>query len=160
MEGGRAGPKAALPASTSKESWIVDINTISNSVAGQGTPYRAPTSASSPGAVQTSATTEDATGQRPREAETVNEATRALNEKEMEQAVKESVEKLNDFISPYVTALQFSVDKDAGKFVVKVMDTETKEVIKQFPSEKVLAIARALSEAMDKLEGLLVEQEA
>jgi len=138
----------------------VDINIINNSVAGQSTPYRAPTSASPPGATRASVTTENVTGQRPREADTVNEATRALNEKEMEQAVKESVEKLNDFISPYVTALQFSVDKDAGKFVVRVMDTETKEVIKQFPSEKVLAIAKALSEAMDKLEGLLVEQEA
>jgi flagellar protein FlaG len=138
----------------------VDINTINNSVAGQGASYRAPASASPPGAAQAASAPENTSGQRPREAETVNEVTRALNEQEMEQAVQESVEKLNDFISPYVTALQFSVDKDAGKLVVKVMDTETKEVIKQFPSERVLAIARALSEAMDKLEGLLVEQEA
>ena len=78
-----------------------------------------------------------------------------------EEAVKESVEALNDFISPYVTSLRFSVDKEAGgKFVVKILDTETNEVIKQIPSEKVLALAKALTGVMGKPEGLLVEQEA
>ena len=72
----------------------------------------------------------------------------------------ESVDKLNEFIRPYVTSLQFSIDKDAGKFVVKILDTETQEVIKQFPSEKILALAKALAEALKKPEGLLVEQDA
>ena len=48
--------------------------------------------------------------------------------------------------------LQFTVDEDTGIDVVKVIDTETEEVIRQFPSEEVLAIARAL----DKLQGLLI----
>ena len=73
-----------------------------------------------------------------------------------ERAVQESVDKLNAFIRPYVTSLQFSIDKDLGKVVVKVMDTETKEVIKQIPSEAVLELAKALG----KVEGLLVEQQA
>ncbi|MDR1062648.1 MAG: flagellar protein FlaG [Azoarcus sp.] len=96
-------------------------------------------------------------------AETVNAARaqeQAVQQKEQEQSVRESVEKLNEFIRPYVTSLQFSIDKDAGKFVVKILDTETKEVIKQFPSEKILALAKALAEAMSKPEGLLVEQDA
>jgi flagellar protein FlaG len=138
----------------------VVINTISTTVAGQATPYRAPATASTP-ATPDSGTAASVPEQRqPSRAEQVSDAVRAANEKELEQAVEESVEKINDFISPYVTALQFSVDKEAGKFVVKVMDTETKEVIKQFPSDKILAIAKALSEAMEKPEGLLVEQEA
>jgi len=74
----------------------------------------------------------------------------------MEQAVQESVEKLNEFIRPYVTSLQFSVDKDLGKVVVKIMDSETKEVIKQIPSEDVIALTKALS----KVSGLFVKQEA
>jgi flagellar protein FlaG len=77
-----------------------------------------------------------------------------------EQAVRESVDKINAFIRPYVTSLQFSVDQEVGRIVVKIMDSETKEVIKQIPSEKVLALAKALSETFDKPEGLLVEQEA
>ena len=52
--------------------------------------------------------------------------------------------------------LQFSLDKDSGKTVVKVMDTDTNEVIRQIPSEEVLAI----SKAVDKLKGLLIKQQA
>ena len=74
----------------------------------------------------------------------------------LEQTVRESVEKLNEFISPYVTSLQFSVDKDLGKVVVRIMDGETKEIIKQIPSEDVLALTKALG----KVAGLFVKQEA
>jgi flagellar protein FlaG len=74
----------------------------------------------------------------------------------LEQAVRESVEKLNNFIRPYVTSLQFSVDKDLGRVVVKIMDNETKEVLKQIPSEDVLALTKALG----KVAGLIVRQEA
>jgi flagellar protein FlaG len=52
-------------------------------------------------------------------------------------------------------SLQFSLDKDSGKTVVKVMDTETNEVIRQIPTEEVLA----LSQAVDKFKGLLLRQE-
>ena len=74
----------------------------------------------------------------------------------LRQAVQESVEKLNKFISPYVTSLQFSVDEDLGKVVVRIMDNETEEVIKQIPSEDVLALTKALG----KVSGLFVEQQA
>jgi flagellar protein FlaG len=40
--------------------------------------------------------------------------------------------------------------------VVKVVDTETDQVIRQIPSEEMLAIARNI----DRLQGLLVKQEA
>lgn len=52
--------------------------------------------------------------------------------------------------------LQFTVDKDTGINVVKVVDTVTKEVIRQFPSEEVLAIAKVL----DQLQGLLLREKA
>ncbi|MDR2014253.1 MAG: flagellar protein FlaG [Azoarcus sp.] len=74
----------------------------------------------------------------------------------LEQAVRESVEKINEFIRPYVTSLQFSLDKDLGKIVVKIMDSETNEVIKQFPSEEALALAKAL----EKVAGLFLKQVA
>ncbi|MDR1462967.1 MAG: flagellar protein FlaG [Azoarcus sp.] len=128
---------------------------------GAGTPYRVPGAPGSEAAVNAAATNTDATT---KAAEAATNSARvqeqAANQNEQEQSVRESVEKLNEFIRPYVTSLQFSVDKDAGKFVVKILDTETKEIIKQFPSEKILALAKALSEAMSKPEGLLVEQDA
>lgn len=70
------------------------------------------------------------------------------------QNLQDSVEALNEFIKPQNTSLEFSIDDESGTVVVKVTDKETKEVIKQFPSEEALELAKAL----DKLKGLLVQQ--
>ncbi|MDX9737868.1 MAG: flagellar protein FlaG [Azonexus sp.] len=72
------------------------------------------------------------------------------------QNLQSSIDALNEFIKPQNTSLEFSIDDDSGTVVVKVMDKETKEVIKQFPSEEALELAKAL----DKLKGLLVQQKA
>ncbi len=52
--------------------------------------------------------------------------------------------------------LQFTIDKDSGKTIVKVVDSQTREVIRQIPSEELLALARSMS----KTEGLLISQKA
>lgn len=62
----------------------------------------------------------------------------------------------NEFISHVNDNLQFSVDDDTGKTIIKVVDSTTNEVIKQIPSEEMIAIAKA----MDKLKGLLIQQKA
>lgn len=75
-----------------------------------------------------------------------------VDRSELDKAVKD----IQDFIKDTNTSLDFHVDKDTDKLVVKVIDTSTKEVIKQIPSEDMLALAKAL----DKLKGLLVSQKA
>ena len=72
--------------------------------------------------------------------------------KELDEAVKA----VNDFVQVFNNSLQFGVDSDSGKTVVKVIDVDTKEVIKQVPSKEMLAIAKAL----DGIKGLLVHQKA
>lgn len=72
------------------------------------------------------------------------------------QQLDEAVKAVNEFVKTVNNSLQFSVDGDTGKTVVKVIDSATKEVIKQFPSEEMLAIAKAL----DGIKGLLVHQKA
>ena len=52
--------------------------------------------------------------------------------------------------------LQFSVDKETGKTVVRVVDAQNGETIRQIPSEEALA----LSKSLDKLQGLLLSQKA
>ena len=52
--------------------------------------------------------------------------------------------------------LQFSVEGDNKDVVVRVVDSQTKELIRQIPSEEMVAI----SKAMDNLSGLLVQQKA
>lgn len=76
------------------------------------------------------------------------EASRA----ELEKAVRD----VNDFLRPINNAIQFNLDDDTGKTIVKVVDLATKDVIRQFPSEEMLSIARAI----DKMKGLLIQQKA
>ena len=70
--------------------------------------------------------------------------------------LQKALEEVAKAVAPMAQSLQFSLDKDSGKTVVKVMDTDTNEVIRQIPSEEVLAI----SKAVDKLKGLLIKQQA
>ena len=72
------------------------------------------------------------------------------------EQLTQAVKQIQDVIKQTAQSLQFSIDKDSGSTIVKVVDTESKKVIRQIPSEVVLAIAKAL----DKLQGLLVKQQA
>jgi flagellar protein FlaG len=70
------------------------------------------------------------------------------------QAEKERTQKIMDNISESMsTGLDFAVDEDLGRVVVRIVDPETQEVIKQIPSEDALALARA----MGKMRGLFVK---
>lgn len=80
------------------------------------------------------------------------QAVRAVEEPVEPAQVRQASEQINEVLRQFDRNLQFTVDEDTGIDVVKVIDTETEEVIRQFPSEEVLAIARAL----DKLQGLLI----
>ena len=76
----------------------------------------------------------------------------SVSREQLNQAIKAT----KDFVGPINSSLDFSVDEDTGSVVVKVIDKETKEVIRQFPSEEMLSIAKAL----DSIKGLLVKQKA
>lgn len=68
--------------------------------------------------------------------------------------VEQAAESINKVIQALARNLEFSVDQETGITVVKVMDTQTNEVIRQIPGEEAIAIARAL----DKLQGLIVRE--
>lgn len=70
--------------------------------------------------------------------------------------VKKAVEKLNQTVTSFNRSLQFSVDEDTKMNIVKLVDVDSKEVIRQIPSEEVLSIAKAI----DKLQGMLIEEKA
>ena len=79
-----------------------------------------------------------------------------LKKQYVEEELQDAVKSMNDFVGTINNSLKFSVDDETGKTIVKVMDIETKEVIKQIPSEEMIAIAKAV----DQLKGLLVQQKA
>lgn len=70
--------------------------------------------------------------------------------------LQEALDQFKTAISVVANELTFSIDEDSGRTLVKIIDRETDEVIKQIPSEEMLQIAKAL----DKLQGLLVKQDA
>jgi len=72
------------------------------------------------------------------------------------EQVQEAVREIRRVIEPVAQNLQFSVDDESGRTIVKIVDGSTKEVVRQIPSEEVLAIAHAL----DRLKGVLLKQKA
>ncbi|MFW5426291.1 MAG: flagellar protein FlaG [Methylophagaceae bacterium] len=63
--------------------------------------------------------------------------------------LQEAVSQINDYVQNLQRDLQFTVDEATGKDVVTVIDSESKEVIRQLPSEEALALARRLAENKD-----------
>ena len=70
--------------------------------------------------------------------------------------VANAVKQLNEYVQSVQRDVNFSIDKESGLTVVKVLDSKTHEVIRQFPAEEVLAVARNLSQG----NGLIINAKA
>ncbi|MBC3932718.1 flagellar protein FlaG [Undibacterium curvum] len=86
---------------------------------------------------------------------TTNAKTESGTAPDLSQVTK-AVADINKTIQSLSQDLQFSVDKDSDKVVVKIIDQQTKQVLRQIPSEEALEISKSL----DKLQGLLIKQQA
>ena len=64
--------------------------------------------------------------------------------------LKKAVSQLNDHVQTMQRALLFSVDKGSGTVVVKIIDTESKQVIRQIPTEEALRMAQDLTTKENK----------
>jgi flagellar protein FlaG len=72
------------------------------------------------------------------------------------QALTEAVKSINIALQDRSPGLEFSIDGDSERTVVKVIDKETQEVIRQMPSREALEIAKMI----DNMQGLLEKQSA
>jgi flagellar protein FlaG len=70
--------------------------------------------------------------------------------------IEHAVGEVNASLESRSVGLQFEVDRDTDKVIVKVVDRSSGEVIRQIPSEEVVRIAKVLGKAA----GLLVSQSA
>jgi flagellar protein FlaG len=73
-----------------------------------------------------------------------------------ESQVGQALQSINKALQKLSSNLEFTVDADSNRTIVKVMDTQTQEIIRQMPSVEAIEISKAL----DKLQGLLVRQKA
>lgn len=91
----------------------------------------------------------DASGARTvRDSEAAPAASSATDtEERLRQQQKELetvVESANDALSSLTTALSFSLEKDIGRFVVKLVDLSSQEVLRQYPAEEMVEVYKAL----------------
>ena len=74
------------------------------------------------------------------------------------ESLQSAVAEINDHMQNLERSLQFTIDDGSGKEVVTVLDKNTKEVIRQFPSEEVLVIARQIAEQKEDVVSLFSSQ--
>lgn len=73
-----------------------------------------------------------------------------------ETEIKQALEAINRFITPVNGDIEFAQDQDTGKTLVKIVDNQTKTVLRQIPTKEAIEIAKGL----DRLQGLLVREKA
>jgi flagellar protein FlaG len=71
-----------------------------------------------------------------------------------EKTIISAIEKANHALVLSNRALEFSVHEKTKEIMVKVIDTETKEVIREIPSEKILDMVANILE----MAGILVDE--
>lgn len=74
--------------------------------------------------------------------------------------LQQAVDVVNQAVALEQRSLSFSIDDVSGRSVIKVVDFETDELIKQIPSEELLKVAqdiKRLQEEMGQSIGLLID---
>jgi len=70
--------------------------------------------------------------------------------------VKRAAKQASEAVQKVATNLEFAVDKELDTVVVKLLDSDTHEVLRQVPSTEMLRIAKSL----DQMQGLLLDDRA
>lgn len=75
---------------------------------------------------------------------------------ETSKPIEAVVDNVNEYVQNISRQLNFSVEKDTGKTIIKVVDSDTGDLIRQIPTEEFLELAKAL----EKAKGILLRTEA
>jgi flagellar protein FlaG len=70
--------------------------------------------------------------------------------------LRAATEKMNQLMQSGNRSLRFQVDDSSDRVIIKVMDTETNEVVRQIPPEETLKF----SEFLQGMVGLIFDQKA
>lgn len=95
-------------------------------------------------------------------ASTVRETQKAVEQKNeqaiterQKDALKQAFEGLDDTMSKFNKAISFAVFEESGEMYAQVVNTQTKEVIKTFPSEEMLSVMSRISDSI----GMLIDEQ-
>jgi flagellar protein FlaG len=79
----------------------------------------------------------------------VSEQAEQVSEEQLTpQQLEKVAQQLQDFVGEMNRGLEFSVDKDSGRDVIKVIDKSSGDLVKQYPSEEVLTLVAKLSDSV------------
>ena len=81
----------------------------------------------------------------------VHEQLRMGQAKPSAENVREAVKNISASLEAVPSDLQFEVDDDTGDLIVKMINRQTREVIKQIPTETVIEIAKSLNNLAGRL---------
>lgn len=76
------------------------------------------------------------------------------NNKNSKSNVKKIIESANEGVQVFNKSIEFTVHEETNKIMIKVVDNETDEVIKEIPAEKILDMVAKFCE----LAGILVDE--
>ncbi len=76
------------------------------------------------------------------------------SEQELEDEVRESVKDVNEIVDKVKEGLSFQIHEDTEKMMVKVVDLNTDEVIKELPPEEMLDLQARIHEMV----GILIDE--
>ena len=124
----------------------MDIRPISSYT--PASPSSAPTTARAPGAAAPAWDT-GAAGK-------AQAATTTPQDAPEKEELAKAVSSINLALKDRTPGLEFSIDEDSQRAIVRVIDKDTQEVIRQMPSREALEIAKSL----ETLQGLLEKQSA
>ncbi|WP_223517042.1 flagellar protein FlaG [Pseudomonas sp. GL-B-19] len=65
--------------------------------------------------------------------------------------LKAAIQEIEKFVQSVKRNLEFSIDEASGQVVVKVIASESGEVVRQIPNEEVLKLANSLNDASSLL---------
>lgn len=72
--------------------------------------------------------------------------------------LRKLVEEAKNEIQMVRRDLSLSFDDETGRLIIKVIDRDSEEVVRQIPPEEILAFIRQLSKAMDSRDGGLIQE--
>ena len=78
------------------------------------------------------------------------------NSEEQMENLDDAIEKLNETANIFHRSLKFSINEDAKRTKISVINTDTKEVIREIPSEEVLDMVTRMRDYL----GLIFDKEA
>ncbi len=122
------------------------LQSVQNQVTGQSKPAIKP--------VQTDSVTESSAAREQAALQRLEQ--QREQQQERTEALRDKVAELNGYMQNLNRSLQFTVDDESGDTVIKVVDSETEELVRQIPSEEILRIRNAV----EKYRGILLETQA